>query len=77
MPRPRAVEFSEILDYFGKCPRGNYPASAIRITHMHPDGPPKRLVIATCDLPCGWRGSVPLTRMTTGLRPRARHSAAP
>jgi len=35
---PGEIEFGEILDYFGKCPRCQYPARAIRATGIRTDG---------------------------------------
>ena len=64
MAKPHRIAFNEVLDYFGKCPRCDYPASAVRTTGVRVDGSFGTVVVATCDLPCGWRGPVPLTRMT-------------
>jgi hypothetical protein len=75
--RPHGIAVSEILDYFGKCLRCQYPASAVRTAGVRPDGSYGTLVIATCDLPCGWRGPVPLTRMTGRRPPGPRDSVNP
>ncbi|MFI2280714.1 hypothetical protein [Nocardia beijingensis] len=63
MPDPR-TQVTEILDYFGRCAACDYPASAHLYTHHFADGSIHREVIATCGLPCGWRGPVPPHRMT-------------
>ena len=64
MTTPRPIVVSEVLDYFGKCPRCEYAATAVRATRVRADGSFETVVVATCGLPCGWRGPVPLTRMT-------------
>ncbi|MGW5570354.1 hypothetical protein ACWEVD_04065 [Nocardia thailandica] len=63
MPELR-THVTEILDYFGRCAACHYPASAHVYTHHFADGSTHREVIATCGLPCGWRGPVPMRRMT-------------
>ncbi|MCX4093098.1 hypothetical protein [Nocardia sp. alder85J] len=55
---------SEILDFFGKCPECGYPARA----STTPSSP--GTVAASCDRPCGWTGTVPLTTMTRHTRGR-------
>lgn len=54
----------EILNYFGKCPRCKYAATATMRTRILSDGTPEREVVATCDLPCGWYGPASPTMMT-------------
>ncbi|MFF0491348.1 hypothetical protein ACWDSJ_06040 [Nocardia sp. NPDC003482] len=55
---PAAPEIHEILDYFGKCPECGYPARASMSAQD------TTMVHASCDRPCGWTGTVPLTTMT-------------
>lgn len=63
MPNIR-THVTEILDYFGRCAACHYPASAHVYVHHFADGSTHHEVIATCGLPCGWRGPVPMRRMT-------------
>ncbi|GAA5061829.1 hypothetical protein [Nocardia callitridis] len=55
----------EILNYFGKCQACGYPARAVTTTLVFDTGAVETTVVATCNLPCGWTGRVPLTTMTT------------
>ncbi|RMI28810.1 hypothetical protein [Nocardia stercoris] len=55
---------TELLNYFGRCPRCGYPASARVAQHQYSDGTSEREIIATCGLPCGWSGPVPMRSMT-------------
>ncbi|WP_067677158.1 hypothetical protein [Nocardia miyunensis] len=55
---------TEILDYFGKCPRCGYPATAAHLAHTYQDGSTGSENIATCGQPCGWSGPVTVTPMT-------------
>lgn len=55
---------TEILDYFGKCPRCGYPATAAHLAHTYADGTSDSEIIATCGQPCGWQGPATVTRMT-------------
>ncbi|GAA5052335.1 hypothetical protein [Nocardia callitridis] len=64
MNRAVTITVTDMLDYFGKCPRCGYPATASKtVRHLG------RInvvieVVATCGLPCGWSGQVPETTMT-------------
>ncbi|MEV0296891.1 hypothetical protein [Nocardia sp. NPDC050710] len=58
------VRTHEILNYFGKCPECGYPARATEVRGLSAGGEIEVAVAASCDLPCGWSGSVPLTIMT-------------
>ncbi|MGN2639520.1 hypothetical protein ACWEKT_01570 [Nocardia takedensis] len=53
----------EILNYFGKCPSCGYPARATEVRGIVRRGA-EVTVTASCELPCGWSGPVPLTIMT-------------
>ncbi|WP_067901865.1 hypothetical protein [Nocardia vaccinii] len=61
---------TEILDYFGKCPRCGYPAGAAHLAHTYADGSTDSETIATCAQPCGWQGPAIGTRMTPAHRRR-------
>ncbi|MEV0355901.1 hypothetical protein AB0H71_07510 [Nocardia sp. NPDC050697] len=61
---------TEILDYFGKCPRCGYPATAWLHTVVA-DGRTRREVVGVCDSPCGWTGPVRVTSMTGQGRARS------
>lgn len=64
MPAPTSTQVNEILDYFGTCAKCHYPASASLVTQRFPDGKIHREIVATCGLPCGWRDTVTMARMT-------------
>ena len=61
--RPGAARTHEILNYFGKCPACGYPARATEVRAFGRRGV-EMTVTASCELPCGWSGAVPLTMMT-------------
>ncbi|NKY32185.1 hypothetical protein HGA13_03720 [Nocardia speluncae] len=54
----------EILNYFGKCKSCGYPAHAESNRRIYDTGEIETLVIASCDLPCGWSDQVSPTTMT-------------
>ena len=61
---------TEILDYFGKCPRCGYFAGAAHIAHTYADGSTDSETVATCGQPCGWQGPAAGTCMTHAHRRR-------
>lgn len=67
MSFPTRTRTHELLDYFGRCAKCGYPSSAMQITRQYADGSTEHEIIATCGLPCGWRGPVPMTRMTARM----------
>ncbi|MEU4317422.1 hypothetical protein ACFV24_29125 [Nocardia fluminea] len=60
------ISVRPILDYYGKCPRCGYPAGAAETVRKSLDGRVERLVVATCESPCGWYGPATRTTMTGG-----------
>ncbi|WP_216906835.1 hypothetical protein [Nocardia noduli] len=58
------VRSNEILNFFGKCPACGYPARASDARGVRTVSPLRATVSATCELPCGWSGQLPLTIMT-------------
>ncbi|MBF6213263.1 hypothetical protein IU433_24330 [Nocardia puris] len=60
----RACHCREVLNYFGHCAACGYPARADLVTTVYTDGSQTATLVATCGLPCGWSGPVPLTTMT-------------
>jgi hypothetical protein len=69
MPVPLYTRIKDILDYFGRCEACGYPASASMVVQHFPDGTTEEEIIATCDLPCGWRAPAPIMTMTGDRRP--------
>lgn len=59
---------TEILDYFGKCPRCGYPATAWLHTLTLDDRSERQEVIGVCASPCGWSGPVRPSSMTDNDR---------
>lgn len=60
------ISVRPILDYYGKCQSCGYPAGAAEMVRKSLDGRVERLVVATCELPCGWSGPATRTTMTGG-----------
>lgn len=59
-----ASEVREILNYFGRCPVCDHPATAVTITAQFDDGRVESQTIASCGGWCGWNGPVRATTMT-------------
>ncbi|MGN2639016.1 hypothetical protein ACTD5D_23205 [Nocardia takedensis] len=58
---------SEVLDFFARCPRCGYAATATRTTRER-DGEQEISLHPTCGLPCGWSGPVHSFRARTPRR---------
>ncbi|MET9213514.1 MULTISPECIES: hypothetical protein [Mycobacteriales] len=63
VPNYAAGVSQEILNYFGTCGACGYPAQAHAVATFV-DGHIVTEVVATCGLPCGWRGVSDRTTMT-------------
>ncbi|MBC7305107.1 MAG: hypothetical protein H5T78_29695 [Nocardia sp.] len=60
------ISVRPILDYYGKCQRCGYPAGAAETVRKTLDGHIELLVVASCELPCGWYGPATRTTKTGG-----------
>ncbi|MET8650168.1 MULTISPECIES: hypothetical protein [Nocardia] len=58
------TQVNEIINYFGKCLRCGYPATASIHVTTYSDGTESTRALATCASPCGWTGPASPTTMS-------------
>ncbi|MET7772230.1 hypothetical protein [Nocardia sp. NPDC005366] len=58
------TQIHEIINYFGKCVRCGYPATASVYVTTYSDGTESTQALATCGSPCGWTGPATPTTMS-------------
>ncbi|WP_216911071.1 hypothetical protein [Nocardia noduli] len=55
MRTPTRTRVEDVVDFFAKCPRCGYPATATRTVREFDSGTTEFELLASCGLPCGWQ----------------------